>query len=166
MPLDDEGPDNAATAATKASMIRTRGNRRQANEVLLSPGLLTWNPSNSSYLGGNNDSARRQSKRASKEDGDYMPLEDEGLDNIVATTTKASKSRTIVDTRTIRARAISGQANDVMLSPVDIFNGSSQQVRRDNAAPSSVRQGKCSLLGYLLLLIFLYLHNSVRSICF
>jgi len=41
MPLEDEGPDNAAAVATKASMIRTRGNRRQANDVLLSPGLLS-----------------------------------------------------------------------------------------------------------------------------
>ena len=46
-----------------------------------------------------------------------MPLEDEGPDNIIAATTKASKSRTTVDTRTIRTKATSRQANDVMLSP-------------------------------------------------
>ncbi|KAJ8424236.1 LOW QUALITY PROTEIN: hypothetical protein Cgig2_026795 [Carnegiea gigantea] len=123
MPLEDEGPDNAVTAATKVSTIRTR-------ELGIPPITTT--------LGGNNDSARR---RPSEEDGDYMPLEDEGPDNIVAAATKASKSRTTADTRIIRTRATSRQANDAMLSPVDIFDGSSQQVRRDNAAPSSVGQG-------------------------
>ncbi|KAJ8424045.1 hypothetical protein Cgig2_023230 [Carnegiea gigantea] len=100
MPLEDKGPDNAAVAATKASTIRTR--------ELGIPPMTT-------ILGGNNDLARRQSRRAIKEDGDYMPLEDEGPDHIIAAATKASK--------------------------IDIFDGSSQQVRRDNAAPSSVRQG-------------------------
>ncbi|KAJ8425945.1 hypothetical protein Cgig2_027528 [Carnegiea gigantea] len=154
MPLEEEGLDNAAAAAaaTKASMIRTR-------ELGIPPITTT--------LGGNNDSARRQSRRASEEDGDYMPLEDEGPDNIIiAAVTKASKSRTTADTRTIRTRATTRQANDLTLSPIDIFDGSSQQVQRDNAASSSVRQGKCSLLGYLLLLIFLHLRNLVRSICF
>ena len=41
MPLEDDGPDNAATTAMKACTIRTRGNRRQANDVFLSPGLLS-----------------------------------------------------------------------------------------------------------------------------
>ncbi|KAJ8443062.1 hypothetical protein Cgig2_004267 [Carnegiea gigantea] len=120
-------------------------------------------PPITTILGGSNDSARRQRGRGTEEGGDYMPLEDKG-DNATATATKASMSRIITDTRMIRTRATSWQANDVMLSPVDMPNGSSQQVRRDNAANSSVREGKCSLLGYLLLLIFLYLHNSVRSI--
>ncbi|KAJ8426396.1 hypothetical protein Cgig2_031788 [Carnegiea gigantea] len=126
MPLEDEGPNNAATAAMKASTIRTR-------ELGIPPITTT--------LGGNNDSARRQSRRASEGDGDYMPLEDEGPNNIVAAATKASKSRTTAYTRTIRTRATSRQANDVMLSPIDLFDGSSQQVWRDNTAPSSVRQG-------------------------
>ena len=46
-----------------------------------------------------------------------MLLEDEGPDNIVAAATKGSKSITTTDTRTIRIRATSRQANDVMLSP-------------------------------------------------
>jgi len=41
MPLEDEGPDNAAATVMKASTIRIRGNRRQANDVLLSSGLLS-----------------------------------------------------------------------------------------------------------------------------
>ncbi|KAJ8422446.1 hypothetical protein Cgig2_033523 [Carnegiea gigantea] len=124
MPLEDEGPDNAAAATMKASMIQTR-----------EPGI----PLIITTFGGNNDSAHRQSRRASKEDGDYMPLEDEGPDNIAAAATKASKSRTTTGTRTIRTTTTSRQANDVMLSPIDIFDRSSQQVQRDNAAPSSVR---------------------------
>ncbi|KAJ8441625.1 hypothetical protein Cgig2_010266 [Carnegiea gigantea] len=108
MPLEEEGPDNAAAAATKAAMIRTR-------ELGIPPITTT--------LGGNNDSARRQSRRASEEDGDYMPFEDEGPDNIIiAAATKASKSRTTTDTRIIRTRATSRQANDVMLSPSLLSN--------------------------------------------
>ena len=68
-------------------------------------------------LGGNNDLERRQSRRASEEDSDYIPLEVEGLDNIAAAATKASKSRTSANSQTIRTRATSKQANDVMLSP-------------------------------------------------
>ena len=41
MPLEDERSDNAAEVATKASMIRTKGTGRQANDVLLSPSLLS-----------------------------------------------------------------------------------------------------------------------------
>ncbi|KAJ8422944.1 hypothetical protein Cgig2_033139 [Carnegiea gigantea] len=175
MSLEDKGPDNVAAAATKASIIRTRGTRRQANDVLLFPGLfsnLTFSspyissfiayfsetkilnffselriPPMTTTLGGNNDSARRQSRRANREGGDCIPLEDEGSLRVELWT-----------------RATSRQPNDVMLSSIDMFDGSSKLVRRDNAATSSVREGKCCLLGYLLLLIFLYLHNSFRSI--
>ena len=49
----------------------------------------------------------RHEGKASEEDGDYMLLEDEGPDNIVAAATKASKNITITDTRTMRTRATS-----------------------------------------------------------
>lgn len=87
-------------------------NIEENNKVLQQLGI----PPLTTTLGGNNDSTRRQSKRASEEDGNYMPLEDEGPDYAAAAATKTS---------TIRTR-------------VDMFDGSSQLVRRDNAATSSV----------------------------
>ncbi|KAJ8435459.1 hypothetical protein Cgig2_012580 [Carnegiea gigantea] len=113
--------------ALKSSAIEYEKQRRrnieENNRVLQQLGI----PLITATLGGNNELARRQSRRASEEDGDYMPLEDEGPDNAAAAatkastirtraTTKASKSRTTVDTRTIRTTATSRRANDVMLS--------------------------------------------------
>ncbi|KAJ8423383.1 hypothetical protein Cgig2_033192 [Carnegiea gigantea] len=76
MPLKDEGPNNVAAATTKSSTIRTR-------ELEIPPITTT--------LGGNNDSTQRQNRQASKEDGDYMPLKDEGPDNIAVAATKACR---------------------------------------------------------------------------
>ncbi|KAJ8423891.1 hypothetical protein Cgig2_022220 [Carnegiea gigantea] len=112
--------------ALKSSAIEYEKQRHrnieESNRVLQQLGIppitttLGGNNWHEGKAGRNNDSTRRQSRRASEEDGDYMPLEDEGPDNIVAAATKASKSRTTADTRTIRIRATSRQANDVMIS--------------------------------------------------
>jgi len=84
-------------------------NIEENNRVLQQLGI----PPITTTLGGKNDLKRRQSSWASDEDGDYMPLEDEGPDNEAGTATKAS---------TIRTRGNRRQADDVLLSPSLLSN--------------------------------------------